>query len=79
MAIPVEVDQFAEIWHTRKIGRLLKSGPKGSCQAESADVYHPFLSLRLGRGSRLYRKLKHRCFLTLIERCQENDLRVWKF
>jgi hypothetical protein len=42
-------------------------------------VCDPFLGLRLGCGSRLYRKLEHCCFLTFAHVSQAHDLAVRKF
>ena len=39
----------------------------------------PFLSLRLGCGSRLCWKLEHRCFLIFKHISQQHHLPVWKF
>src|SRR6266852_2783275 len=38
----------------------------------------PFLVLRLGRGSRLRRKLEHCCLLTFNQVGQEHALAIWK-
>src|SRR5262249_20636974 len=56
--------------------------PKQCCSVaacESADVRDPFLSLRLGCGSGLCRKLEHCCLLTFEHVSEEHHLPVWKF
>lgn len=62
-----------------KLGRPIEGGLNTVAVCESADVRDPFLSLRLGCGSGLCRKLEHCCFLTFEHVSEEHHLPVWKF
>jgi hypothetical protein len=53
--------------------------PKQCCSLRSADVRDSFLSLHLGCGRGLCRKLEHCCFLTFEYVSEEHHLPVWKF
>jgi hypothetical protein len=62
----------------RRIRPPDRGRPKQCCSLRSADVRDSFLSLRLGCGSGLCRKLEHCCFLTLKYVSEEHHLPVWK-
>ena len=50
-----------------------------SCRKLSAYVSDALLGICFGRGHWLRRQLKHRCFLTLTQFCQENNAPIRKF
>ena len=62
--------------------RARKSRPayiNRSCRKLSAYVGDALLGICFGRGHWLRRQLKHRCFLTLAQFCQENNAPIRKF
>ena len=50
-----------------------------SCRKLSAYVGDALLGICFGRGHWLRGRLKHRCFLTLAQFCQENNTPIRKF